>query len=278
MQEGVASRTAYQVALRRAAHQLYDRPLVFNDPLALSILGDASRDLRAPDRASSKSLRAYLVARSAFAEEALRQAVHRGATQYLLLGAGLDTFAYRNPYPGLTVFEVDHPATQRWKQSLLRQGGVAVPENCVHVPLDLESESLTERLQACGFNPGAHTQVSWLGVVPYLTSESFDKTLSYLAGLAARSGLVLDYTLPRELLNEREQREFDSLAARVKQAGEPFQLFWTPEDMNNRLGLAGFHVTEDLDRTAINQRFFQARVDGLEVLGSGGRLVSAVSG
>ncbi len=276
MQEGTPSRTAYRVALRRAAHQIFDRPLVFEDPLAVRILGNASRDLRAPDRASSKSLRAYLVARSAFAEDALRHAVARGVTQYLLLGAGLDTFAYRNPYPELTVFEVDHPATQRWKQSLLRQGGMTIPRSCLHVSIDFEMETLPERLQAFGFDPMAATQISWLGVVPYLTRDSFDVTLQFLSTLAHGSGVVLDYALPRELLNGREQLEFDSLAERVRLAGEPFQLFWPPEQMENRLGWAGFRVIDHLCKAGINQRFFAERGDGLEVLGSGGRLVGAV--
>src|ERR1700712_1046583 len=135
MQEGTPSRTAYRVARRRAAHQVFDQPVVFPDPLALRILGLANADsrtleqsqLRAPARPSSISLRAFLVARSRFAEDAVHAGYDSGVRQYVLLGAGLDTFGYRNPHPDLRVFEVDHPATQEWKLDLLQQNSIAVP-------------------------------------------------------------------------------------------------------------------------------------------------------
>ena len=270
------SQTAYRVALRRAVHQTADRPIVFRDPLAVRILGTPAAEMRAPDRLSSKALRAFLVARSAFAEEVLAAAVSHGATQYLLLGAGLDTFAYRNPYPELHVFEVDHPATQAWKLGLLRKSGIAIPATSHHVPVDFEAQLLEVQLRAHGFDGAAVTQCSCLGVVPYLSREGFDATLALLSSLPHGSGLVLDYALPRDLLSPLEQREFDSLAERVRLVGEPFRLFLSPEQMKNRLGCAGFHVTDHLDRTGINQRYFTARNDGLEVRGSGGRLISAV--
>src|SRR5580658_3273153 len=125
MDQAQPSRTALRVALRRAAHQLYDaQPLVLDDPIAVSILGDTyAEELRRtptrPDRPFSVGLRAFLVARSRYAEDTVGRAVVQGVTQYVLLGAGLDTFAHRNPYPQLRVFEVDHPATQQWKHELL---------------------------------------------------------------------------------------------------------------------------------------------------------------
>lgn len=276
MEESKPSRTAYRVALRRAAHQIADDPVVFADPLAIRILGKTPTDLRAPERPSSQSLRAFIVARAACAEEALAAAVARGVTQYVLLGAGLDTFAYRNPYPELHVFEVDHPATQQWKHGLLTESGIAVPVNAHHVPVDFERDSLTGQLQAHGYHPGAITQFSWLGVVPYLTRQPFEATLKFAAAHPAGSGLVLDYALPRDLLPAVEQREFDSLADRVRLVAEPFRLFFSPEEMTDRLEVAGFHVTDHLDKTGINRRYFSFRPDGLAVLGSAGRLVSAV--
>ena len=126
MQPAIASRTALRVALRRAAHQIHDEPLVFDDPVAVPILGPIhAEELRRtplrPDRPFSTSLRAFIVARSRLAEDNLGHAVTDGVRQYVLLGAGLDTFAYRNPYPQLRVFEVDHPATQEWKRDLLQR-------------------------------------------------------------------------------------------------------------------------------------------------------------
>ena len=120
MQEGTFSKTAQRVAIRRAAHQLLDEPRVLDDPLALRIIGfDAERALRSDPKehhAFSRAFRAFMVARSRYAEDELTRAVGHGVSQYVVLGAGLDTFAYRNPHPGLRVFEVDHPATQAWKR------------------------------------------------------------------------------------------------------------------------------------------------------------------
>src|ERR1700677_1481736 len=126
METAAPSKTALRVALRRAAHQLYDaHPLVLDDPIAVPILGatyaeELRRTPTRPDRPFSVGLRAFLVARSRYAEDNLAQAVGQGVTQYVLLGAGLDTFAHRNLYPQLHVFEVDHPATQQWKRDLLQ--------------------------------------------------------------------------------------------------------------------------------------------------------------
>src|SRR5713101_1581134 len=168
MQTATPSRTALRVALRRAAHQLYDaRPLVFNDPIAVPILGTTyAEELRRtptrPDRPFSVALRAFLVARSRYAEDMLARAVAQGVTQYVLLGAGLDTFAYRNPYPHLRVFEVDHPATQQWKRDLLYQNSIPIPPTLIYAPLDFETQafgtqSLPTQLRATGFNPQAPT-------------------------------------------------------------------------------------------------------------------------
>src|SRR5271155_1235096 len=138
MQSATPSRTALRVALRRAAHQLYDaKPLVLDDPIAVSILGDTyAEELRRtptrPDRPFSVALRAFLVARSRYAEDALARAVAQGITQYVLLGAGLDTFAHRNPYPHLRVFEVDHPTTQQWKRELLATSNLSHPTNLTY--------------------------------------------------------------------------------------------------------------------------------------------------
>ncbi len=157
MEEARPSRTALRVALRRAAHQLYDaKPLVFDDPVAVAILGDAyGQELRRtptrPDRPFSVGLRAFLVARSRYAEDMLARAVAAGVTQYVLLGAGLDTFAHRNSYAGLRVFEVDHPATQQWKRELLEAGSLPAPQKLTYVPVDFERQTLSEELASAGF-------------------------------------------------------------------------------------------------------------------------------
>ena len=142
--------------------------------------GTAANPLR-PDRPFSIGLRAFLVARSRYAEDNLKQAVECGVHQYVLLGAGLDTFAYRNPYAELRVFEVDHPATQQWKRELLQHNHIAIPESVTYTPVDFERQSLSAQLVDAGFNSQAPAFFAWLGVVPYLTLEAFRSTLSFIA-------------------------------------------------------------------------------------------------
>ena len=279
MEEARPSKTALRVALRRAAHQLYDaRPLVLDDPIAVPILGDTyaeelHRTPTRPDRPFSVALRAFLVVRSRYAEDNLARAVAQGVTQYVLLGTGLDTFAHRNPYPRLRVFEVDHPATQQWKRELLETGGLPAPANLTYVPVDFERQSLPEQLHSVGFNPLDPTLFAWLGVVPYLTLEAFRSTTNFIAAQPHGTGVVLDYGQPRSALPFLEKLAHDSLAARVQLAGEPFQLFFTPSEI--AVELTAFRNLEDLGSSEINARYFTDRADNLKVLGSAGRLLSA---
>jgi|ERR1700678_334354 methyltransferase (TIGR00027 family) len=279
MQDARPSRTALRVALRRAAHQLYDaRPLVLDDPIAVPILGEtyAEELRRTPkrnDRPFSVGLRAFLVARSRYAEDALARAVAQGVTQYVLLGAGLDTFAHRNPYSHVRVFEVDHPATQQWKRELLETSSLPTPENLIYAPVDFERESLPEQLISTGFNLRVPTFFAWLGVVPYLTLEAFRSTIKFVSSQPTGGGVVLDYSQPRSALPFLEKLAHDSLAARVQLAGEPFQLFFTPPDIAAELG--GFNSLEDVGSREINQRYFSNRADDLKMLGSAGRMLSA---
>ena len=279
MQAVAPSRTALRVALRRAAHQLYDaKPLVLDDPIATSILGERyAEELRRtpirPDRPFSVALRAFIVARSRYAEDMLRDAVAQGVTQYVLLGAGLDTFAHRNPYSDLRVFEVDHPATQSWKRDLLTESTLPSSKNLVYAPVDFETQDLPTQLRAAGFDPEASTFFAWLGVVPYLTHGAFRTTLDFIASRPRGSGLVLDYAQPRLALPFREQLAYDSLASRVQLAGEPFQLFFTPSKIATELD--AFYNLEDLGSPEINARYFEGRADNLRALGSAGRLLSA---
>jgi methyltransferase (TIGR00027 family) len=251
------------VALRRAAHQLYDSPVVFADPIAVPILGPTHAEEleRTPlrvDRPYSIALRAFIVARSRYAEDHLFRFVGAGVRQYVLLGAGLDTFAYRNPFPELGVFEVDHPATQEWKRQLLSQSGIPIPESLTYAP---------------GFDERIPSLFAWLGVVPYLTLDAFRATLGFIASQPPGTGVVLDYGQPRAVLPPLEQLAHDSLAARVEGAGEPFQLFFTPAGIAAEL--ISFRDIEDIGAAEINARYFKGRSDGLEVRGAAGRLLTA---
>jgi methyltransferase (TIGR00027 family) len=268
--------------MRRAAHQLYDDPpLILDDPIAVPILGPYAaevertpgRDPANKPRPFSIALRAFLVARSRYAEDLLAQAVARGVTQYVLLGAGLDTFAHRSPHPALRIFEVDHPATQQWKRELLLAIGLPTPANLTCVPVDFERQSLPAQLRAAGFDTAIPAFFAWLGVVPYLTREAFRATLAFIASQPPNTGLVFDYAQPREVLSFREQLAFDSLASRVQLAGEAFQLFFTPARVAAEL--AAFYDLEDLGSPELNQRYFANRADNLRTMGTAGRLVSA---
>src|ERR1700688_3077516 len=185
MQEGKFSKTAQRVAIRRAAHQLLDEPRVLEDPLALRIIGsEAEEELRSNPKehhAFARAFRAFMAARSRYAEDELARAVAHGVRQYVVLGAGLDTFAYRNPHAGLRVFEVDHPATQAWKREQLQAAGIAIPPSLTFVPIDFEQETLADGLEDCGFDASAAAFFSWLGVTPYLTREACMTTLSSIA-------------------------------------------------------------------------------------------------
>ncbi len=278
MVEAIPSRTALSVALRRAVHQEHDSPVVFDDPKAVPILGAEYADSLAVYVARAQEpfasgMRAHLVARSRYAEDKLRQAIASGVTQYVLLGAGLDTFAYRNPYGQLRVFEVDHPATQAWKRELLTRSGISIPGNLTYAPVDFECQSLKSGLDSAGFDTSEPAFFAWLGVVPYLTLSAFRSTVDFVAAQPVGSGLVFDYGLPREALTPREQLVRDMLASRVEGSGEPFQLFFTPDGIAAEL--AKFSGREDLGANEINALYFEGRSDELRVRGSSGRLVSA---
>src|ERR1700684_4256896 len=181
MEPAIASKTALRVALRRAAHQIHDSPVVFDDPIAVALLGPAyAEELRRTplrdDRPFSIALRAFLVARSRYAEDNLRKAVEGGVEQYVLLGAGLDTFAYRNSYAHLRVFEVDHPATQQWKRELLQRNRIAIPESVTYAPVDFERQSLSTQLGGAGFNhrSACLLRLAGCGSIPH--SETLPRT------------------------------------------------------------------------------------------------------
>jgi methyltransferase (TIGR00027 family) len=267
------SRTAERVAAHRAQHQLLDEPRVFEDPLALSVLGRQRAEAlqhngRRDDDAWSRALRAFVVARSRLAEDQLAFAVRRGVRQYVVLGAGLDTFAYRNRHPALRVFEIDHPATQAHKRDMLRAEGIKVPASVQFVPVDFERDTLADGLGRAGFDASAGAFFSWLGVTQYLESEATRRTLAFIGSLVRGSGVTFDYALERDLLPWTERRAFDALAARVAAAGEPFLGFFRPDALARSLRATGFSELEDLDRDELNERYFAARADGLCLRGS----------
>jgi methyltransferase (TIGR00027 family) len=266
MQTGTPSRTALRVAIRRAAHQIADLPPVLDDPIAVRLIGaECGRDMERAMHMVGRDFRAFMAARSRYSEDRLAESVAAGVRQYVVLGAGLDTFAYRNPHAQIRVFEVDFPATQQWKRGLLAEAGIATPPNLTFVPLDFEHHTLSEGLAAAGFDVAAPACFSWLGVAPYLTLEAFRSTLRAVGQLPAGTSLTFDYAFPPETLSPKRRIIFDRLSGRVAAAGEPFRLFFRPDEVAGELRRAGFHRVERVDHDGLNDRYFTARADGLKL-------------
>ena len=277
MQTGRASKTALRVAIRRAAHQVMDQPCVLDDPIAVPLLGSGfPRDMERAMHKVARDFRAFMAARSRYVEDRLAEAVSNGVTQYVVLGAGLDTFAYRNPFPLLRVFEVDFPATQEWNRALLDEAGIALPTGLVFVPLDFEHKALAEGLAEAGLDGRKAAFFGWLGVVPYLTLEAFRATLGAVAQLPAGSAVSFDYAFSPETLSPPRRVVFDALSERVAAAGEPFQLFFTPQELEAELHRAGFERMEQVDAERLNELYFEGRADGLKLSSSDlGKLATA---
>ena len=273
MKTGGFSTTALRVAAARAAHQFLDVPPVFIDPLAVAMAGGKdSADLqtylaRAAGNEAMPYLRALLAARSRLAEDALAAAVERGVRQYVVLGAGLDTFAYRNPHRGLRVFEVDWPVMQALKRERLAEAGLSTPASVSFVPIDFESQTLASALASGGVDGTAPAFFSWLGVTPYLTRGAVMATLQTVAAMPGGSGVTFDYAPSPDALDVERRRRFEAVAARVAAAGEPFKTFIEPADLQRELLAMGFTSVDDLGPAEINARYFAGRTDGLKVGG-----------
>jgi methyltransferase (TIGR00027 family) len=266
METGRASKTALGVAIRRAAHQIMEVPRILDDPIAVRLVGSGfPRQMERAMHPVGRDFRAFMAVRSRYVEDQLALAVSRGVTQYVVLGAGLDTFAWRNPFDGLRVFEVDFPATQEWKRTMLAAAGLGIPDNLTFVPLDFEHHTLAEALAEAGLNRALPAFFGWLGVIPYLTHKAFRTTLDTIAQLPSGSGVGFDYALPQETLGPEGRIAFDRLADRVAAAGEPFQLFFTPDELETELREAGFNRVEQLDYGQINELYFKDRADGLKL-------------
>jgi len=248
--------------MHRAAHQTMDRPLVFEDPLALRILGPRARAALETGRVArspfSRVLRAVLAVRSRVAEDTLKDAVAAGVRQYVVLGAGLDTFGLRNANPDLQVFEVDHPNTQGWKRKLIAEEGVSVPPTLRFVSVDFTRQDLEAELRRAGLHTSAPTFFSWLGVVMYLDPPEIRATLATAARLSGRSGgIVFDFIAPPGRWQLLVRLVMWWRARRVAQLGEPWKAPLRPEDARAWLAEAGFAHVEMLDPEMLKDRYLQ---------------------
>jgi methyltransferase (TIGR00027 family) len=260
MQPGKPSQTAIAAAGYRAMHQLVDDPVVFADPFAVKILMAGREPDMGPIRthaAASASLRAHIVGRSLLAEETLAKAAGAGVRQYIVLGAGLDTFAMRNPFPDVQVFEIDAASTAQWKQQQMSTAGIAVPPRVIYADIDFEHETLRGGLARAGVDLTKPAVFAWLGVTMYLTRDAIVHTLSAVKALPQGTEIVFDYSVPRDnpLFNEGQER--------LRAIGEPFISFFTPSEMRELLVGVGFPHIEDVGGLEMNARWFANRSDGL---------------
>ncbi len=259
MKHGQASRTALGAAGHRAAHQALDGGIIFYDSLALAILGDDADAAiaLAKERPERRALRFFVAMRSRFAEDSAARAIEEGVRQILVLGAGLDTFAYRvEGRDGLRVFELDHPATQRDKRRRLEEAGITEPAHVAYLAHDFERGSMTAALAAGGLDPRKRTFALWLGVTPYLTEEVFYGSLGALARFPCGMELVFDYVNPPEAVEEARARDFHrAMAEQVAASGEPFRGYLATPELHARARALGFVEIEDLDRAALAVRY-----------------------
>ena len=259
MQPGKPSLTALGAARLRAAHQVLDNASILADPLALRILGDdVETVLRAVEaHTSGPRIRWFIAARSRVAEDALTMAAGEGASQLIVLGAGLDTMAYRTPAAGsMRVFEVDHPATQAWKRQCLHKASIEIPNTLRFVPVNFEHETLADALAAAGFDPRQRSFFVWLGVVPYLTAQAIRSTLDFIARLPGGAEVVFDYVNPVASMSAARNAEHQALIARVAALGETIQSHFDTDELRAELMALGFRTIDDLGPAEVAARFF----------------------
>jgi methyltransferase (TIGR00027 family) len=277
MEAGRPSRTALGAAMHRAVHQTLEAGAIFRDPYALQILDDTAREnLPAmADDPAHRPMRLFIAARSRFSEDAMAACVARGVRQVVILGAGLDTFALRNPHAGVTVYEVDYPATQAWKRDRLAKSGLVLPPSLTFVPIDFERQSLGEALAASGFHADEPAFFQWLGVTVYLTREAIVSTLDFVAGIA-RSEVVFEYGEPLENFPPAMRANLTAIVESAAARGEPWLSLFNAPDMAELMQARHFAEFEDVTRGELAARYYGDLGEGLRS-GPGPHLVRAVS-
>lgn len=269
MLPGQPSQTLLNSAIRRGQHQLFDLPLILNDPVVLALVPEARQpdilaDMGDPSEPFPTLLRALMAMRSRFAEDRLAQAAARGVGQYVIVGAGLDTFPWRQPEfaADLRIFAVDHPASLGWVQKRLRERRLGRPGNLVHVPADLERQALGEQLEACGFDPQMPTFSSVLGVIHYLDPSAVDALLRFAARLVTGSEIVLSFVADEPMAGD----DRDALAhclARMDRLKEPWKYRRKPAELLDHLTSLGFTDVFHLAPEVAQRRYFANRSDHL---------------
>ncbi len=276
------------VANQRAAHQMFDNPKIFEDPLTLRIIGaEAESRLRSNlaqfQKPEERDFRARVLVRNRYAEDELARSVQKGVRQYVILGAGLDMFAYRNRFPLLRVFEVDHPVTQAWKRSCLEKAAIPIPASVTYVSVDFERQMMPDALRPSGFKSDELTFISWLGVTRYLSREAVISVLtSIVSSMRTGSEVVFDFRSPPSLLQVLRGRalpgrtevtfdsSFPSLPQRLRELA--YGMIVNRRSRNNGfratyLDVAplGFADVQLFGPKELNVRYCKNRTDGLRI-------------
>lgn len=283
MEKGRPSETALLAAMMRASHPLLDRePWILRDDFAAAFagLGDEAVVLArvhglqqelsrkfAPAAVAALLLEVRVIAvlRARYAEDELADAVARGMSQYVILGAGLDSFAYRRPDVAalLRIFEVDHPATQQQKRARLAELDKPLPSHVTCVPIDFEEQSILDALQAHGFRRDQPAFFSWLGVTSFLTEEAILRTLRGLADAASGSEVVFEYLVSERLLDADELKVLGMIKSIGAARQEPLRTHFDPQQLVDRVRALGFSQVWSFGPEDADARYFANRVDGL---------------
>ena len=258
--------TAVRTALWRALHiQVDAEPPIIEDEVGLQLIAADEDWQQRPDMKFTKRLRASIVARARFVEDLIIKEASKGLSQYVILGAGLDTFAQRRPdiASGLEIFEIDQPGTQEWKQYRLTELGFEIPKNLHFVPVDFETSSWWEELLKAGFDTSKPAFVACTGVSLYLTKDAIVSTLKHVATLAKGSKLAMTFYLPIGLLDKEDQPMQEIAEKGAREAGTPFESFFTVNEVLSLADEAGFKEAITVSTKEIEQLYFKDRSDQL---------------
>ncbi len=260
--------TAVRTALWRALHvQIDPPPHVLEDEVGLQLVAPDENWRSRPDMDPrfTRSFRTAIVSRARFIEDLVVEQADRGVAQYVLLGAGLDSFAQRRPEVAsrLNIFEVDRPGPQAWKQQRLVELGYGIPEWLHFVPVDFEAQSWWQQLAAAGFDTGKPAVVASTGVSLYLSKQANAATLRQMAAMPAGSTFVMTFILPLEFAAPEERAGFEAAIKGAKASGTPFVSFFAPDEMIAMAREAGFKHARHVSGDDLAQRYFAGRSDGL---------------
>jgi len=258
--------TAVRTALWRALHVQVDaKPHVLEDEIGLKLIAPPDDWQQRPDMKFTKRLRASIIARARFIEDLIIEQSKQGIGQYVILGAGLDTFAQRRPdiASKLQVYEIDQPDTLTWKQQRLIELGFGIPKYLHFVPVDFETSSWWEQLLKAGFDINKPAVVACIGVTLYLTKETITSTLNQIATLVSGSKLAMTFYLPMELLDEEDKPIHEIGEKGAREAGTPFVSFFAPNEILTLASNAGFKDIKTISTKEMEQLYFAGRTDNL---------------